>query len=215
MTRHLPEDDWIPVSALQHFSYCPRQCALIHVAQIFDENLYTLRGRSVHRRAHEPGREARGGVRVERGLPIWSKKHGLTGKADVVEFEGDTIRPIEYKAGRLRNRRGRDADRIQLCAQALCLEEMFRTSVEEGDLYYAGSRRRISVPMEQGLRERTLEIVAEVRRQLADALVPPPVNDARCPDCSLHDGCVPATAEMSPERIEDYLRDAKDTEPPP
>lgn len=208
------EEDWIPVSALQHYAYCPRQCALIHVAQIFDENLYTLRGRSVHRRAHEEGRESRGGLRVERGLPIWSKKHGLTGKADIVEFEGKDVRPVEYKAGRLRNKLGREADRIQLCAQALCLEEMFETGVEEGALYYAGSRRRIFVRIDPPLRRRTLKIVKSVRRQLADAHLPTPVNDARCPDCSLREGCVPATAELRSDRIDDYLRDLAGAEPP-
>lgn len=208
------EEDWIPVSALQHYAYCPRQCALIHVAQIFDENLYTLRGRSVHRRAHEEGRESRAGMRVERGLPIWSKEHGLTGKADVVEFTGESIRPVEYKAGRLRNKRGREADRIQLCAQALCLEEMFETGVEEGAVYYAGSRRRLTVGIDPALRRLTLEIVESVRRQFADAQLPAPVNDARCPDCSLREGCVPVTAELRSDRIHDYLRSLAGGEPP-
>lgn len=205
MTGRPPENDWIPVSALQHYAYCPRQCALIHVAQIFDENLYTLRGRSVHRRAHEAGRDTRTGMRVERGLPIWSAEHGLTGKADVVEFKGQDIRPVEYKAGRLRNRRGREADRVQLCAQALCLEEMFETTVEEGALYYAGSRRRTAVRIDQSLRKRTLDIVDRVRRQLADAHLPTAVNDARCPDCSLKEGCLPVSAELSLDRINAYL----------
>lgn len=206
MTVRPSEEDWIPVSALQHYAYCPRQCALIHVAQIFDENLYTLRGQSVHRRAHQEGRTSRGGVRVARSLPIWSREHGLTGKADVVEFEKQTVRPVEYKAGRLRNRQGREADRIQLCAQALCLEEMFETDVEEGALYYAGSRRRTSVPIDGALRTRTLDIVDQVRQQLADAHLPGPVNDARCPDCSLREGCVPVTATLGSDRIVEYLR---------
>lgn len=208
------EEDWIPVSALQHYAYCPRQCALIHVAQIFDENLYTLRGRSVHRRAHEEGRESQAGMRVERGLPIWSNEHGLTGKADIVEFKGENVRPVEYKAGRLRNNRGREADRIQLCAQALCLEEMFETGVEEGALYYAGSRRRLTVGIDPALRRRTLEIVESVRRQFAVAQLPTPVNDARCPDCSLREGCVPVTAELRSDRIDDYLKALADGEPP-
>lgn len=205
------EEDWIPVSALQHYAYCPRQCALIHVAQIFDENLYTLRGRTVHKRAHDSGRDVRDGVRVERGLPIWSAEHGLTGKTDVVEFEGDVVRPVEYKAGKVRNPRGREADRIQLCAQALCLEEMFRTAVEEGALYYAGSRRRIAVDLDQTLRRETLEIVRRVRRQLQEAELPDPVNDARCPDCSLQEGCVPATDELSSDRLADYLQSLSGT----
>lgn len=184
------------------------------MAQIFDENLYTLRGRSVHRRAHEAGRETRAGMRVERGLPIWSAEHGLTGKADVVEFEGQDIRPVEYKAGKLRNRRGREADRVQLCAQALCLEEMFERTVEEGTLYYAGSRRRISIQIVRSLREKTLGLVERVRRQLTDAHLPAPVNDARCRDCSLKEGCVPTTAELTPDRLNAYFRALERAESP-
>lgn len=198
-------DDWVPVSALQHFAYCPRQCALIHVSQIFDENLFTLRGRSVHRRAHDAGREFRDGVKVERGLPIWSEEHGLTGKADVVEFDEGVLRPVEYKAGPLRNVRGRKADRIQVCAQALCLEQMFDTSVDQGAVYYAGSRRRVAFPINADLRGETLGILARVRRQISRAHLPSPVNDARCPDCSLKEACVPATAELGSGGIDKYL----------
>lgn len=200
------EDDWIPISALQHYAYCPRQCALIHVAQTFDENLYTLRGQTVHKRAHAGGRKVRDDVQVERNLPIWSAEHGLTGKADVVEFEDEVVRPVEYKAGKLRNRRAGDADRIQLCAQALCLEEMFRTTVEEGALYYAGSRRRKTVRIDRPLREKTMKVVEQVRDQFAEAALPVPVNDARCADCSLKEGCLPVTADISSGRLVDYHR---------
>lgn len=201
-----PEEDWIPVSALQHYAYCPRQCALIHVAQIYEENLFTLRGRSVHERVDAGGSSRRDGMRLERSLPIWSEHHGLTGKADVVEFSGSCIKPVEYKSGKLRNRRGREADRIQLCAQALCLEEMFGTDVEEGALYYAGSKRRVDIPIEESVRRRTLEIVREVRRQFEAARLPAPVNDARCDACSLKEGCLPATAALSGRETGAYLR---------
>lgn len=202
----LSEEDWVPISALQHYAYCPRQCALIHVSQIFDENVYTLRGSSVHDRAHESGRDVRRGVRVERSLPIWSARHGITGKADVVEFRDETVRPVEYKAGRLRNPQGRAADRVQLCAQALCLEEMLGTAVAQGDLYYARSRTRTTVEIARPLREKTLRIVEKVRRQITEADLPEPVNDARCADCSLNEGCMPATDDLSADRLDAYLR---------
>lgn len=206
MTSRYSEDDWVPISSLQHYAYCPRQCSLIHVSQIFDENLYTLRGRTVHERVHDEGGEVRRGLRVERALPIWSVEHGLTGKADIVEFHGELIRPVEYKAGRLRNRRGREADRIQLCAQTLCLEEMFAADISEGELFYAGSQRRTTVHIDDCLRQNTLEVVQKVKQQVDAAELPVPVNDARCRDCSLREGCVPATAELSSERLTNYHR---------
>ena len=115
------EEEFVMISALEHWSYCPRQCALIHVEQTFDENLYTLRGRAVHKRVDEPVVEEQAGVRIERALPLWSKALGLIGKADVVEFHGETVYPVEYKHG---PHREQEHDDLQLCAQALCLEEM-------------------------------------------------------------------------------------------
>ena len=114
-------DDPIPISALNHYGYCPRRCALIHVEQIFEENVYTMRGRSLHERVDQPIGEFQEGVRIERALPLWSVRLGLIGKADVVEFHGVTPLPVEYKSGRLREF---DNDELQLCAQGICLEEM-------------------------------------------------------------------------------------------
>src|SRR5262249_13303386 len=119
--------DLVMISALQHWSYCPRQCGLIHLDRAWDENLYTLRGRRVHEQVDVPGREMVSGVRVERGLPLWSYRLGLVGKADVVEFGADGVPcPIEYKHGPRRNSRHDD---LQLAAQAVCLEEMFGAAV--------------------------------------------------------------------------------------
>ncbi len=131
--------DPIPLSALQHWCYCPRQCALIHIEQVFEDNLFTQRGQALHKRVDDPGFEVRDGLRIERALPLFSDTLGLVGKADVVEFLPDgTPYPVEYKHGS-RNKRADIAacDDVQLAAQALCLEEMFGTPVPEGALYYA------------------------------------------------------------------------------
>jgi CRISPR-associated exonuclease Cas4 len=181
----------LPISALQHWSYCPRQCGLIHLEQAFEDNVHTLRGRAVHERVDTAGFEARAGVRVERALPLASERLGLIGKADVVEFLPDgTPYPVEYKHGRTtKAERGHDA--LQLAAQALCLEEMTGRAVAEGALFYASSRRRVRVAIDQPLRAAVEEAIAAIRAMLAAGALPPPANDARCRACSLIDICQP------------------------
>ncbi len=188
----MEDDQIVLISALEHFSYCPRQCALIHVERIFDENVFTLRGRYAHERADEAGSSLENGVRMERALPLWSDRWGLQGKGDVVEFHPDgRIVPVEYKNG---PRRERQHDDVQLCAQALCLEEMLDTSVERGAVYSLQTHRRREVIFSEELRGETQDIIAHVRAMQASAgPLPPALNDARCPRCSLLDACVPAT----------------------
>ena len=177
------------ISALQHYSYCPRQCALIHVEHVFDENLYTLRGRRVHERVHEPDSALESGLRIERELPIFSDRLGLVGKTDVVEiFPDGTPYPVEYKSG---SRHTSTHDDIQLCAQGLCLEEMLGWEVPKGAIYHFASRRRREVVFDEGLRSLTEETVKLVRETLHSQSLPPPVADARCPKCSLYDACMP------------------------
>lgn len=183
------EDDLVMISALEHYSYCPRQCALIHVEQTFDENLYTLRGRAVHERVDEPVFELKEGVRIERALPLWSKRLGLIGKADVVEFHGVTPYPVEYKHG---SKREREHDDLQLCAQAMCLEEMTGKTVPRGAIYYHSSRRRREVEFTEALRAEVEASTSEIRRMLSEKALPPPVNDHRCRHCSLQESCMPA-----------------------
>lgn len=183
----------IPLSALQHWCYCPRQCALIHIEQAFAENVFTLRGQAVHKRVDEPGVELRAGLRIERALPVWSERLGLIGKADVVEFEPDgTPYPVEYKHGG-RRKAGFIAgcDELQLAAQALCLEEMTGRAVAEGALFYASSKRRRIVAVTPALRAQVEQAVIGVRALLAAGKLPPPVNDERCRACSLVDLCQP------------------------
>lgn len=186
--------DPLPLSALQHWAYCPRQCGLIHLEQAFDDNLHTLRGQAVHSTVDKPGVEVRAGLRVERALPLWSDALGLIGKADVVEFEPDrTPYPVEYKHGS-RNKAADIAacDDVQLAAQALCLEEMTGRTVREGALYYASSKRRRVVPINDALRAQVVDIATALRAMHAGGVLPLPTNDVRrCKGCSLRDRCQP------------------------
>lgn len=183
------EVDLVPISALQHYAYCPRQCALIHVEQVWDENIFTLRGRRAHERVDEPGHRRRGEERTVRALPLWSERLGLVGKADVVVFDEQGIPfPVEHKVG---SRKARRADEVQLCAQALCLEEMFGHTVPEGALFYGKTRRRRPVAIDKGLRQATEITVEAVRALMRQQTLPPPVADERCRHCSLIEACMP------------------------
>lgn len=185
-----PEDP-IPLSALEHWSYCPRQCCLIHAEQTFAENIHTLRGQAVHARTDEPGVEAGyEGRRIARAVPLWCDRLGLVGKSDVVEFLPDgTPYPVEYKHGRKREKRHDD---IQLVAQAMCLEEMTGKAVPFGAIFHASSRRRREVAITAELRQAVETCVAEVRAALRGLTLPPPLNDKRCRECSLAELCQPA-----------------------
>ncbi|MBF8274950.1 MAG: CRISPR-associated protein Cas4 [Candidatus Brocadiaceae bacterium] len=184
--------DPIMVSALEHYSYCPRQCALIHIEQTFDENLDTLRGRMVHENVDEESSHALEGVRYERALPIWSKRLNLVGKADMVEFHGNIPYPVEYKSGR---HRAGHHESLQLCAQAICLEEMLGVKVEKGAIFWHASRERKEVVFTEAMRGMVEEAAAAVRKMVDERFVPPPVNDKRCKDCSLKESCLPAAIQ--------------------
>ncbi len=182
-------DDPVMLSALQHWSYCPRQCGLIHLEQAFEENVHTMRGNAAHERVDEPGFETFEEVRSERALPVWSEKLGLVGKCDVVEFHPDgSIFPVEYKHGKKREKLH---DNLQLAAQAMCLEEMTGREVPKGAIYHHGSRRRREVEITPELREAVVETVAMIRKMLVSGKLPPPANDARCRECSLKEICQP------------------------
>ena len=189
--------DPIPLSALQHWAYCPRQCALIHLEQAFEDNIFTLRGQAVHARADQPGMELRAGLRVERALPVFSDRLGLIGKADVVEFlAGGVPYPVEYKHGSRHKAADIAAcDDLQLAAQALCLESMLGKPVHEGALYYASSRRRRVVAITAALQEAVAHTAGAVRQMLASGQLPTPLAPEsaarRCKACSLIDRCQP------------------------
>jgi CRISPR-associated exonuclease Cas4 len=199
------EDDLLPISALQHLVFCPRQCALIHVEGLWAENRLTVEGRQLHEKAHAAGDQARGDLRIARGLLLRSLRLGLYGKADVVEFRPiDTAQngpgeakgrqpfPIEYKRGKPKSH---DADRVQLCAQALCLAEMLALDVPSGALFYGRTRRRLDVDFTADLRARTERAAAELHDLIAAGRIPPATRSQRCRRCSLQELCLPrATA---------------------
>lgn len=200
------EDDLIPLSALQHFIYCPRQCALIHVEIIWRENSATAEGRLLHERADSGATTLRGNCKTVCGLLLRSLKHGLTGKADVVEFhrEDNLWRPfpVEYKRGGIKKH---EADRVQLCAQALCLEEMLGLHTPEGALFYGQQRRRVPVSFDPKLREFTIQTARAVHALFREAVVPLPEKDARCNGCSLHEECQPKLSNRSAARYLESL----------
>lgn len=194
----MEETDSLPISALQHWAYCPRQCGLIHLEQAFDDNIHTRRGQAVHAQADVPGVEERKGLRVERALPVWHDALALIGKADMVEFEADgTPYPVEYKHGsRHKAPEIAACDDVQLAAQAVCLEAMTGRSVTEGALYYASSRRRRVVAITVELRGRVVDTTQSVRAMLASGRLPSPTTDPRrCKGCSLRERCQPEAFE--------------------
>ncbi len=187
------EDDLIMISALQHFVFCQRQCALIHIEQVWTESGLTAEGRIMHEKAHEEGNESRGAVRIARGIPLRSLRLGLIGKADVVEFrriDKNTWQPfpVEYKRGKPKLDH---SDMIQLCAQAMCLEEMLSISVPEGAIFYGRTRRRADVTFDEALRGETEEIAGKARKLIGSGVTPPPAYAKRCENCSLIGECLP------------------------
>jgi CRISPR-associated exonuclease Cas4 len=195
----MEQDDFIMLSALQHYSYCPRQCALIHEEQSFAANVHTARGDAAHTLVDLEGYERRAGVRIERALPLFCERLGLIGRADVVEFLPDgTPYPVEYKHG---PRRQRTHDDIQLAAQALCLEEMLGCSVPVGAIYHASSHRRREVAITPDLRQLVASTTLAIRALLQSGEMPPAANDARCRECSLIDLCQPQMLAGQAKRL--------------
>ena len=187
-------DDSLPISGLQHLAFCPRQWALIHLEQAWAENRLTAEGRLLHERADLPGASRRGGLRTVRGLALASARLRLHGRADIVEFRPEPF-PVEYKRGK---RKPTDCDLVQLCAQAVCLEEMLRQPVPRGAIFYGEPRRRIDVAFTPELRARTETLAATMHRLYAARETPPAAPAPHCRSCSLADLCLPeATAQTS------------------
>jgi len=211
------EDELLPISALQHLMFCERQCALIHIEQAWAENRLTVEGKHLHGRVHEAGSESRGDVRIARGIRLRSLSLGLTGVADVVEFHRaeQGIRlpetggfwlpfPVEYKRGRPKSE---PWDAVQLCAQALCLEEMLSVSLTAGALFYGTTRRRQEVSLDAGLRAQTEAASRRVHELVAGGITPRAVHEKKCDNCSLLPLCMPETAGKG-KSAQRYLAEA-------
>lgn len=211
------EEDFLQLSGLQHFAFCRRQWALIDIEKQWQENLRTVEGDLFHRRAHdEAARERRGDTLILRGLPVMSRRMGVSGQCDVVEFHIDAhgvpLRgedglwqpfPIEYKRGAPKSH---DADALQLCAQAICLEEMLCCSISEGALFYGQTRRRVRVPFTDALRAQVESLLGEMHRLYARGHTPRVKPTKSCNACSLKALCLPVL--MRKKAVSDYLRGA-------
>ena len=180
------------ISAIEHYSYCPRQCALIHVEQSYAENVYTARGNIVHERVDAGVDSVAEGVRSKRDVPLWSDRLMVRGKADLVEFRDSGPYPIEYKVGKRSGQAAISHVDLQLCAQALCLEEMTGQSVAAGAIFYYRTRRRHEVVFDEQLRQQTIGVIEAIRNQLTAQDLPAAPNDERCRNCSLWNICLPS-----------------------
>jgi CRISPR-associated exonuclease Cas4 len=207
-------DDFVPISALQHYVFCRRQCALIHIEQIWDENRLTAEGRIMHERAHSQENETHGDCRIARGLRLRSLRLGLVGVADVVEFYGKLHEPVSadderfycelsgmkglWRAVPVEFKRGRPktdhSDEVQLCAQALCLEEMLNVSIKDGFLFYGAVRHRHRVDFVVPLRKETEELCFKLHEFLKTENTPSAEYTKRCDSCSIVDLCMPKSA---------------------
>ena len=211
------EEDYLFLSGIQHIAFCPRQFALIHIEQQWQENILTFDGRAMHERADDPFFvESRGAVLISRSVPLVSHKLGLYGIADVVEFhkskEGIPIEgqdgfwhpyPVEYKRGKPKKD---DRDQVQLCAQAMCLEEMLGVEIPTGALFYGKTRRRQVVKLDVSLRERVSELSLQMHRLFEQGITPKPIKTKACESCSLVDLCLPKSAAR--KNVKAYLDSA-------
>ncbi len=204
-SEFLDIDIQVAISALQHIAYCPRQFALIHIERAWAENYFTAQGKVLHERVDGGAPEKRGNVRTERSVAVYSQSLGIHGQLDLLEIEGKTDKkyfPVEYKRGKSK---AEDWDRIQLCAQALCLEEMRQIVIEEGALWYWSERKRERVTIDQNLRNLTLQAIAQAKDILSSGKTPAPTTKkSRCKACSLIDVCMPDVARK--DRSADYIQ---------
>lgn len=200
------EDDYIQISALQHYVYCPRQCGLIHVENAWNDNMFTVRGEILHDKVDTDTYETRGTKKTVRGLRIHSQRLGIVGRCDVVEFResknGDEILPVEFKSGEPKED---ISDKVQLCAQVLCLEEMLNIKIQKGAFFYGKIRRRNMVEIEAELREKTENIIAAVHDIVMSKKVPPAEYSQKCRNCSLEDVCMPRA--MNEKKLKKYMKE--------
>jgi CRISPR-associated exonuclease Cas4 len=202
------DDDTLPLSGLQHLAFCPRQWALIHLEQMWVENVKTAEGRLLHERVDLPGDHRRGDVRTVRGMWLRSERLRLTGRADIVEFRPEPY-PVEYKRGK---NKPNDCDMVQLCAQALCLEEMLQAAVPSGAIFYGSPRRRLEVEFTPALRVRTETLTATMHRLYRTRETPAAIPGAYCRSCSLVDVCLPKATAQDDETAQWVARQLRSLE---
>lgn len=198
------EEDYIQLSAIQHYVFCPRQCALIHVHGIWDENMFTAKGKVMHEKVDSGEDESRGEKQILRSLNIYSRRLGLSGRCDVVEMLGreDSVPyPVEYKSGKPKND---ISDMAQLCAQALCLEEMMNRPVRKASLFYGKPRRRLEVEIDDELRRATEDIIKAIHKIINEKIIPDAKYEPKCDSCSLHDACMP---EVTSKKVNSYIEE--------
>lgn len=187
-----PQHLIVSISAIEHYEYCPRQCALIHVDGVWEDNRSTVHGERAHRRVDSGEHRAERGRLVLRSIPLWSEQLGLVGRADAVEIHADgSVVSVEYKSG---TRHGRAAD-LQACAQAMCLDEMLGTTIGRAYVWYGGTRRREPVVIDDFLRADTLSVVRRIRESIETGTLPRAPNDERCPSCQLLNHCLPSVVD--------------------
>jgi len=201
------EDDFIKLSALQHYVFCPRQCGLIHVEDVWTDNVFTVRGEILHEKVDTDTYETRGIIKTVRALRIHSTRLGIVGQCDVVEFRKSTyadvsldVMPVEFKSGKPKED---VSDKVQLCAQALCLEEMMNTQVKRGAFFYGKIRRRVQVELDEELRKQTEEIITAVHEIVSQKKVPAARYNEKCRNCSLEEMCMPKA--MNEKKLQHYM----------
>ncbi|MBV8847185.1 MAG: CRISPR-associated protein Cas4 [Bryobacterales bacterium] len=205
-----PEDELLPISGLQHLRFCERRWSLVHLEQQWEENRFTSEGGVLHERVHDGGIEARPGIVVARGLYLWSRRLGLGGIADVVEYHRDdsgvalagrpgTWRPypVEYKRGQ---RKWEPSHMVQLCAQAMCLEEMLSVEISAGAVFHGVTRRRTEVRFDTALRGETEALARRMHELNRARVTPPAAYSKKCESCSLYDRCLPRAVSKDVER---------------
>ena len=219
------EDELLPISALQHLLFCERRAALVHIEGLWDENPFTVEGRQLHDKVHDDSTEVRGDLRIARGLSLRSLRLGLVGKADMVEFhrvqenesgvqfEGVTgfwhPMPVEYKRGKLRKEDGYE---VQLCAQALCLEEMLDIVIPGGAIYYGKTRRRLEISFDTKLRQDTVMATERLHELISSGKTPTAEYSKKCESCSLINSCLPKTVSKKGS-VERYLAKVMEESP--
>lgn len=205
------EDNLLPISGLSHLLFCKRRAALIHIERSWVENIFTAEGKIMHERAHKEDRESRGAIRVEYSMALRSLRLGLIGKADVVEFHLNNAQadekwspfPVEYKRGKPKKD---NVDKVQLCAQAICLEEMLNTEIPSGALFYGKTRHRLDVDFDKDLRSETEDTATRFHLLFEQGRTPKPIYSKKCKSCSMKNLCLPKTVQKA-KPVDRYLMD--------